>query len=517
MPTALELEVLARAARLTLAERQATDPLRLWVPTVKQRPFIESVLHPEVSGYWENWLCGANRFGKTSTGTWLQAKFAREGIEPLHPAYSTLPDGTTLEVRDRATSGWVFGLDSNMIRDILQPRLFDNGFLKPGQPEPFIPQREIQEWRPGDQILRLRCGSVIGYKSCESPATKSAGSGLDWIHFDEPPPRNHYTEATIRVAAGRRLRVFATATLLPPEGHVETISWVYSDIIAPILEGRKRDIGLFTASIYDNPHLDPEEIARLESRYPLGSLSRKIRLNGELVPGIAGAVAYGNFSRHIHVRPQPTLSPYRPLCWLWDFNVEPFCVTVGQREPDLFRVYSEIVLDEGGIEDQVDEFRRRYPAHPQEIWIYGDATGGNRSHQTARSSYDLIFELMRGYGSRIRFKLPEANPLEVDRMNALNVALRDPYGASHISIDPSCIETIIDFEQVLADPRGGIKKTYNRRDPYSRRTHLTDEIGYWVNYEMPVRLARANERTPMVPGPGYGVQVKAASYGRGSF
>lgn len=516
MPTALELDLLQRAAKLTLQERQASDPMRHWIPTVKQLPFINSVLHPEITGFWENWLCGANRFGKTSTGCWLQAKFAREGIDPLRTAYSTAPGGGTLDVRDRATNGWVFGLDSNMLRDILQPRLFDNGFMKPGQPVPFIPKREIQEWRMGDQILKLKCGSVIGYKSCESPATKSTGSGLDWIHFDEPPPRNHYNEATIRVAAGRRLRIFATATLLPPEGHVETISWVYSDIISPILQKQKTDIGLFTASIYDNPYLDPEEIARLESRYPLGSLSRKIRLNGELIPGISGAVAYGNFSRNIHVRPQPALSPYRPLCWVWDFNVAPFCVTVGQREPEVSRVYREIVLDEGGIEDVVDEFRKHYPSHPHELWIYGDATGGNRSHQTSRSSYDLILQLMQSYGSRIRMKVPESNPLEVDRINAVNVALRDPYGASHLVIDPSCQETITDFEQVLSDPRGGLKKTYNRSDPYSRRTHLTDGLGYWVHYEMPVESYRIREgrvQPPRSPGYSQRTEIKGAGYG----
>jgi phage terminase large subunit-like protein len=513
MPTTLEMEVLTRAATLTRQERQATDPMRLWVPPVKQKPFVEAVLHPEVSGYWENWFCGANRSLKTRTGSYIEARLLRDGIEPLHAAYSRLPDGTLIDVKDRAVSGWSYGLDSNVIRDVLQPSMFDNSFLKPGQPEPFIPTREILEWRPGDQILKLRNGSVLGYKSCESPASKSAGIGLDYIRFDEPPPKTHYEEATIRVSGGRRLRVFATATLLPPEGHVETISWVYSEIIAPIKEGRITNIGLFNASIYDNPYLDPDEIARLESRYPLGSLARKIRLNGELIPGISGAIAYGNFSRQIHVRPQPMLSPYRPLCWAWDFNVSPFCTSVWQREPDIFRCYSEFVLDEGNIDDMIDAFRDRYPSHPQELWIYGDATGGNRTHQTARSSYDLILSRLQSYSSRTRLKVPETNPLETDRVNAVNAALRDPYGATHIVIDPSCHEMIIDHEQVLADPRGGIKKTYNRSDPYSRRTHLTDGAGYLIHYEMPVRLQRMQGPVGSVPSPAYGVP-KGAGYGR---
>ena len=517
MPTALELELLERAARITQAERQATDPLRLWHPIVKAQPFIDSVLHPEVSGLWENWYVGANRSSKTSTGAYCGSMLARYGLEPIHPAYSTLPDGTQLEVKDKATAGWVLGLDSNTNRDIIQPRYFDNGYLKPGMPTPFIPAREVLRWENEAQILKLRNGSFIGWKSSEADAIKVTGGAIDWLHGDEPPKEAHYNELLIRIGAGRRFRKFFTATILPPQGHVESISWVYQKILAPILQGKITDIGLFQASIYDNPHLDRDEIAILESRYPPGSLSRRIRLNGEIVPGIAGAVAYGNFHRAIHVRAQPALSPYRPLVWCWDFNIAPFCTIVGQREPDIFRVYAELVIDEGGIDDMVDEFLKRYPAHPQEVWIYGDATGGNRSHQTSRSSYDLLLSRMQTYSSRVRMKVPEANPLEVDRVNSMNAALRDSTGATHLIIAPACEQLITDFEQVLADPRGGIKKTYNRADLYSQLTHLSDACGYWIHREMPVKLSRPGEmRAPQVPGPGYGrsrVSVPSMGYG----
>src|SRR5262245_35084658 len=506
----------ALAVMLAEGKRQAlpNDPLRTWQPTLKQKPFIESVLHPEVSGYWENWFVGGNRIGKTKAGAYCGAMFARFGMEPRATAYSALPDGTTLDVRDRATAGWVFGLDSNLLRDIIQPCYFDNGFLRPGQGEPFIPSREIQEWRPGDQVAKLWNGSFIGYKSCEAPALKSSGIGIDWAQFDEPPPQRHYDEATIRVSGGRRLRIFGTATILPPEGHIETISWLYSVLIAPILGGARTDIGLFTASIYDNPYLEAEEITRLESRYPVGSLQRRIRLNGELLPGVVGAVAYGNFSRGVHVRPQPLVSPYRPLRWCIDFNVQPFCSVVCQREPGLLRVHREVVVEEGSIEDLCEAFKRVYPAHPNDVWIYGDATGGNRTAQTAKSSYVLILEHLRNYPSRVRLKVPEANPLVVDRVNAVNVALRDELGAAHLVIDPSCVELIADFEQVLSDPRGGIRKSYNLRDAYSKRTGTSDAIGYEIAAEAPVRMRSSEGGRRPLPLPDYGARASLqAGYG----
>src|SRR5262245_28871188 len=56
----------ALAVMLAEGKRQAlpNDPLRAWQPTLKQKPFIDSVLHPEISGYWENWFVGGNRIGK---------------------------------------------------------------------------------------------------------------------------------------------------------------------------------------------------------------------------------------------------------------------------------------------------------------------------------------------------------------------------------------------------------------------------------------------------------------------
>jgi hypothetical protein len=147
---------------------------------------------------------------------------------------------------------------------------------------------------------------------------------------------------------------------------------------------------------------------------------------------------------------------------------------------------AEIVLDEGSTPEMVEAFRREFPAHPHELWIYGDAAGQNRSNQTAQSDYQLILNALRTYPSPVRLKVPAANPLVRDRVNAANAALQDEHGASHVEIDPSCHELIADLEQVLSDGKGGIKKTQDRRDPYFRRTHTSDAWSYWLVYEAPV-------------------------------
>ena len=63
-----------------------------------------------------------------------------------------------------------------------------------------------------------------------------------------------------------------------------------------------------------------------------------------------------------------------------------------------------------------------------------------------------------------------------------------------------------DLEQVLADPKGGIKKTSDRKSIYYRRTHMSDALGYWIFYEQPVQAAQVMKFSGGVPikQPGYG-------------
>ena len=480
-----------------ILERAATDPLLIFQPTPKQKPFIESVLYGKKA---ENWFVAANRSGKSDAGAYIGSSLARFGGDP-RSAYS---EGGRVEVRDRATSGWVSSIDFPTSRDIIEPKYFDNGFVPPGAThDPFIPDREISEWRVSDRVLKLKNGSIVGFKSADAGSTKYRGAEKDWIHFDEEHSRYIYEEAVIRVG-GRPLRVFGTATLLPPEGQIGGVTWIYTDIIKPWEAGRLENVGIFGASIYDNPHLDQGEIRRLEAIYPEGSTQRRIRLGGEYLPGLSGARAYPSFDRRVHMRPQPPITPRRPLCWFWDFNVEPMCSGVGQMDGKLFRVYRVFRLDEGNVFDMVQLFYEAFPEHRGEIWVYGDATSRGRSRQTGQSDYSLILNAMRQYGCPVRLKVPEKNPMVPDRINAMNASLRDHAGVSRVELDPACDLLADDLEQTLRDDRGGIKKSHDRRDPYYQRTHLSDAFGYWVSYEAPIRRTSLFDRTMHTIGmPGY--------------
>jgi len=486
-----ELLILARA----LADRRKDDPLYTYNLHEKQKAFTDSVLHMHKR---ENWFIAANRSGKTDAGAYCGATLARFGA-----ARGKVQPGN-VQVNDRATSGWVSSLDFPTSRDVIQPKYFDNGFAPPGQRNaPFIPDHEIEQWRPDDQILKLKNGSLIGFKSADSGRRKYQGAEKDWFHMDEEHPFELYEEAVIRVGA-KPLLFFCTATILPPEGKQTQASWVFGKIIQPFKAGTLTHANVFGASIYDNPGIDRTEIARLESVYPAGSTSRRIRLEGEWLPGIGGSRAYVGFDRQLHVAAQPEISPYRPICWMWDFNVEPMVSLVGQIDGATYRIYKELVLDEASIPEMCTLFYEHFNKHRGEIMIYGDASANRRTGQTGKTDYFIVLQELRGFRLNARLKIPPDNPKVPDRVNAVNRICKDEVGRVRLQIDPTCIELIADLEGVLRDGRGGIYKTHNRKDPYFRRTHTSDALGYWLSMEEPVTPPSDHvRRSVQLATPGY--------------
>lgn len=234
-------------------------------------------------------------------------------------------------------------------------------------------------------------------------------------------------------------------------------------------------------------------------------MQRRIRMNGELIAGLAGAVVYAAFDPALHVQPQPELTVHRPIAWCWDFNVEPLITLVGQRDGGMFRVKREFVMESGNIADMCQLFYDAFPGDRGEVWIYGDATSQRRSANVGVSDYTTILNYMRRFGLVVRLKLPLQNPPVRDRIAAMNQALKDEHGERRIEIDPCCEELIADLEQVMFDRNGGIRKVSDRSNPMARRSHSSDALGYWVNYENPVRRSeRSRFGVPSIPRPGYG-------------
>jgi len=201
---------------------------------------------------------------------------------------------------------------------------------------------------------------------------------------------------------------------------------------------------------------------------------------------VSGAPAFPNFSEKNLAKELP-YNPSLPLCLCCDFNVEPMVWLVAQVVNDKVLVLDEIVMSPGTVEEMVREFRNRYPAHPADIWVYGDATGRARTAQTARSCYDILRLAFRGYPVPLRLKVPLANPSIRDSLNAVNLKLMSPDGDVSLYIDQDkCPELIKDMKEVVTKADGTkIVKVDKREDPYFWRTHAADALRYFIAREWP--------------------------------
>ena len=187
--------------------------------------------------------------------------------------------------------------------------------------------------------------------------------------------------------------------------------------------------------------------------------------------------------------------PRLPLFWSLDFNVNPMCSVIGQRDGDQVRVLDEIVLPDSNTPAACDEFLRRtfgwksqYNG-PVQLDIYGDATGNGRASSASRTDWQIVKEVLaaKGYGFVRQFLMHKVNPAVKDRVNCMNAMLRNTVGENRLSVDPRCQQLILDLERVhwKTDASGNSLDELDKSDP--ARTHVSDALGYMIAREFSMR------------------------------
>lgn len=175
--------------------------------------------------------------------------------------------------------------------------------------------------------------------------------------------------------------------------------------------------------------------------------------------------------------------------WFWDFNEVPGSHSgLAHVHKDKVYVFDEICV--GSPEDIVYEFFKRYPkekltdpktGQKVKIFIYGDVSGSREL--VGPSDYMRIEHLLvtNGY-PKPEIRVTTVNPFEKDRINSVNVKLKNAAGENGTAVNPeTCPKLVNDFEQVKRDEVGKIDKKTDRR-----LTHISDGFGYMVYVLFPV-------------------------------
>lgn len=311
------------------------------------------------------------------------------------------------------------------------------------------------------------------------------GTNLSWFGVDELTYVREEAwlrlEGRLRDPQAKRLCGFAVWT---PKGH----DWVYKRFIGNRVDGYE----LIQAKPFENRFiLDqiPDFYERLKSSYDQKFFQQEVL--GEYLATETGLV-YHSFSRTEHVG-ELRLELGLPLLWAVDFNVDPMCSVVAQRIGEQIHVLDEIVMNRVSTRQACEEFMKRfYRFTTGGLVVYGDASGNN-----LKTSGTTDYEMMREFFTRsplraIDYRVPKANPAVRDRVLMVNAKLRTADGGIQMKIAPQCKELIKDFEEVVW--KSGTTQIDKDRD--SRRTHLSDALGYlvWQETRASVRYGEQPQR-----------------------
>lgn len=332
-------------------------------------------------------------------------------------------------------------------------------------------------------LTLLDTGSKLLLRSLDD-YERLRGTNLAWFGVDEltyaPEGAWLRLEGRLRDPHATRLCGFGVWT---PKGH----DWVYHRFMA----NPANSYEVVMCRPFENRFIlekVPDFYERLKNSYDERFFRQEVL--GEYL-GVNAGLVYHAFSRDDHVA-DVRIDHSLPLLWALDFNVDPMCSVVAQRQGNHVVVADEIVLSRAGTYQACEEFLNRFPRHGGGVVVYGDASG-----QSMRTSGRTDYQIIREYFARtpyrhVEYRVPASNPAVRERILTVNSRLRNASGDISMKISPRCKELIKDLEQVTYKP--GSTVIDKERDP--KRTHLSDALGYliWQEWRSPARIGEQRGR-----------------------
>lgn len=250
----------------------------------------------------------------------------------------------------------------------------------------------------------------------------------------------------------------------------------YKEVADYAASGKDHDWGFYTWR--SSEILPPEEVEA--ARRVLDS--RTFRQEYEASFEGSSGRAYYAYDEARHEVPGLEIRKSLKLAVCCDFNVDLCVWEVAQTDGRTVWVLDEIALRNTNTAEMARALLARYGAHKAGFVVYGDAAGMSRS-TAGMSDYAILSEM----GLRTQ-RVRRSNPAVRDRLNAVNSLLVSSSGDVRLFLHPRCAHLKRDFETVEWRSGGA---EIDKSDP--ERTHASDALGYFVEYEFPLRLHRPDQ------------------------
>ena len=210
MPTPKERDLVERILLLEAEQRKRRSENRLLFYNTGEKVHLKQLAFHR-SPKRNRWVFGGNRSGKTECG-------AAETVWMLrgnHPYRKNKAD----------VKGWAVSVTREVQREVAQAKVFS--YLKPEWIERVTMSEGGKDFPAGGVVDTVFVKNVFGgvsslsFKSCQQGRECFQGASLDFVWFDEEPPKDIYEECRMRVM-DRSGDVFGTMT--PLKG----LTWVLS-------------------------------------------------------------------------------------------------------------------------------------------------------------------------------------------------------------------------------------------------------------------------------------------------
>ena len=242
------------------------------------------------------WVFGGNRTGKTECGA-VEAVYLARGVHPYK------------KNRDNVF-GWVVSLSQQVQRDVAQDKILK--YLNPDWIVEVTMLSGKKDNLKGGVIDQIKIKNVfggistIGFKSCDQGREKFQGASLDFVWFDEEPPKDVYDECRMRVL-DKKGEIFGTMT--PLKG----LTFIYEEIF--LNKHNSSNVWYEFIEWADNPYLSKKEIKLLTESMSESELQSR---RYGLFFSDTGPV-YPEFNENVHV-----IEPFTiPFDWQDLISIDP--------------------------------------------------------------------------------------------------------------------------------------------------------------------------------------------------
>ena len=226
----------------------------------------------------------------------------------------------------------------------------------------------------------------------------------------------------------------------------------------------------------DNPYLPQDFIERLQANYDPSLL--KAYLEGQFCNLTTGQV-YDRFSRDKHVTTSIPDVSTEPLRVGVDFNIGNMSAVIGVRLGSKL-----LLIDEISKAHDTDAMAQAIQSRAQgrKVYIYPDASGGNRSTNASRTD----IQILESYG--FSNQSPKANPPIRDRVASVQALLENGKGEVRLQVAANCKRTIECLELQSYTEAGDPDKD-------AGYDHMNDALGYLIYRDFSMLNARAGRGT----------------------